>query len=113
MSLASTVRRGLLVAALGTVPLSTLYSYFVPDKVVTRIVDAQVKRYGDSDKYLIFTDSEVFENTDAWYRFKFNSSDVQRDAANLKGKTAEIKKYGWRFRPLSWYENVLSIRPLE
>lgn len=89
------------------------FSYFVPDRVVTRVIDTQVKRYDDRDKYLIFTDDGVFENTDAWYRGKFRSSDLQRDAMKLKGKKSEIQKYGWRFGPFSWYENVLSIEPAE
>ena len=39
-----------------------------------RIVTSSDK--GTSSKYLIFTDMEVFENTDSFLALKFNSSDV-------------------------------------
>ncbi len=108
----TSLRAGAIVA-LSSGVVAAGFSYFVPDRVVTRIIDTQVKRYGDSDKYLIFTDDGVFENTDVWYRGKFRSSDLQRDAIKLKGKKEEIQKYGWRFGPFSWYENVVGIRAVE
>ena len=98
---------GVALAGVGVV------SYFVSDTVDTRIIDTQVKRYNNSDKYLIYTDSGVFENTDAWYRFKFRSSDLQSQAMKLKGKKARIEKYGWRNGFFSLYENVVEIKPLE
>lgn len=85
------------------------YSYFVADKVQTVINDTEVKRYNGNDIYLVFTDYGVFQNTDARYRFKFNSSDIQNTCIRLKGKTAEIKKYGWRIKLLSWYENIVAV----
>jgi len=85
------------------------YSYFVADKVQTVLNDTGVKRYNGNDIYLVFTDYGVLQNTDARYRFKFNSSDIQNTCIRLKGKTAEIKKYGWRIRVLSWYENIVAV----
>jgi len=85
------------------------YSYFVADKAQTVINETEVKRYNGNDIYLVFTDYGVFENVDARYRLKFNSSDIQNTCIRLKGKTAEIKKYGWRIRPLSWYENIVAV----
>ena len=114
---ADTVRRTLLGAALcGAILVpacATADSYFVPDTVETRIVDTQVKRYDNTDKYLILTEDGVFENTDAWYRGKFRSSDLQTQAIKSKGKRVELLKYGWRNGLFSWYENVVGIRPLE
>lgn len=98
---------GLGVAAILAAPG---YSYFVSDIVRTRINETQVKRYNGQDKYLIFTDDGVFENTDAWYRFKFNSSNLQGELMKLKGKEAEITKYGWRFGLFSWYENIVGVK---
>lgn len=99
-------------AALGTF-LWTAKSYYCPDSVVTTINDTQTKRYRKNDKYLIFTDAGVLENTDAWYRLKFRSSDIQGEAMKLKGKKVRIAKYGWRNGVLSLYPNVLHIEEVK
>ncbi|RJQ20006.1 MAG: DUF1523 family protein [Nitrospiraceae bacterium] len=96
----------LVIAAAG------FYSYFIADTVETVINDTEVKRYNGNDTYLVFTDYGVLQNTDARYRFKFNSSDIQNTCIRLKGKKAEIKKYGWRIRPLSWYENIVAVEEI-
>ena len=93
----------LVIAAVGC------YSYFVADTVETVINDTEVKRYAGNDIYLVFTDYGVLQNTDARYRVKFNSSDIQNKCIRLKGKKVEIKKYGWRITPLSWYENIVAV----
>ena len=103
----------LVAGSIGIGALTTMYSYFVPDTVQATIVDTQVKRYYNADKYLIFTDNGVFENTDAWYRFKFSSSDMQTEAMQLKGKQVEIEKYGWRNGLFSWYENVVDMKEIK
>ena len=76
------------------------------------VVDKQVKRYGKSDKYLIYTKlqdgkTRVFENTDSILEGKVNSSDLWADIE--KGKTYELKTYGWRVPLLSSYENIIGI----
>jgi len=97
-------------AGLGIVGMLGGYSYFVSDTVDTVITETEVKRKNGKDNYLVFTEGEVYENVDAWYRFKFSSSDVQNDCMKLKGKEVEIAKYGWRFSPLSWYENIVDVK---
>ena len=63
----------------------------------------------DSDpKYLVFTDKGVFENTDTWYYFKFNSSDVQ--ARVVKPGKYRINYYGWRVPFFSKYPNITSVQ---
>lgn len=90
------------------------YSYFIPDTIRTKINDTQVKRYYYSDdKYLIFTDDGVFENTDAWYRLKFRTSDMQGRLMKLKGREVEITKYGWRNGLFSWYENIVDVNEIQ
>jgi len=91
---------------------TTGYSYFIPDTIRTKINETQVKRYDDRDKFLVFTDVGTFENTDAWYRFKFRSSDLQGKIISLKDKEVDITKYGWRFGLLSWYENIVGVKEL-
>jgi hypothetical protein len=87
----------------------TGYSYFIPDTIRTKVIETQVKRYDNHDKYLVFTDDGVFENTDARYRFKFRSSDLQGKLMKLRGKDVDITKYGWRFGPTSLYENIVAV----
>lgn len=84
------------------------YSYFVPDAVETTIKRCEVK----SGKYLVFTNDGVFQNTDAWYRLKWNSSDVQNGLIDLEGKKARITKYGWRVTPFSKYENIVGVEEI-
>ena len=58
-------------------------------------------------KFLIYTENEVFENTDSWSYFKFNSTDVQND---LKvDSTYTVKVAGWRIPFMSSYRNIVSI----
>lgn len=59
-------------------------------------------------KYLIYTNREVLENTDAMLFWKFNSSDIQNQ---LKvGKTYKVEVVGWRVPFLSWYRNVVAVK---
>lgn len=96
-------------AGIGLCALLTANSYFVADTINTKIVDTEVKH----SKYLILTEDGAFENTDVWYRLKFDSSDLQSKAAKLKDKNVTIKKYGWRFGPTSSYENALEIEEIK
>lgn len=60
-----------------------------------------------SSKYLVFTDTEVFENTDCLVLGKFNSSDVY---GQFKvGETYQVLVYGWRVPFLSWYRNIVRV----
>ena len=60
-----------------------------------------------SSKYLIFTDEEVFENTDKIIFGKWNSSDVQGKLK--KGKTYNVKVAGWRIPFFSSYRNIIKV----
>ncbi len=93
------------------------YNYFVPDTIDAKVTGAEVKRYGGKDMYIVFTmddkgETHVFRNTDAWYRLKFRSSDLQAEIGALEdtGITVEITKYGWRIPLLSKYENIIDIQ---
>lgn len=58
-----------------------------------------------SSKYLIFAEGEVFENEDALFLGKWNSSDVQ---GQLKiGETYTVKVIGWRLPFFSMYRNII------
>ena len=92
----------LTILALGTCG----YSRFSTDTVTTTINGAESHK----GEYLIYTDAGTFENTDAWYRGKFNSSDMHNEALKLRGKKVTIPKYGWRIPLFSVYENVVGIK---
>ena len=59
-----------------------------------------------SSKFIIYTENEVFENTDSWLYSKFNSTDYQNKFK--VGETYKVKVAGWRVPFLSMYRNVVS-----
>lgn len=60
-----------------------------------------------SSKYVIYTDKEVFENTDDLILGKFESSDFQN---KLKiDSTYQVTVVGWRVPILSMHRNVIKI----
>lgn len=72
----------------------------------------EVKRASeDSDKYLVFTNKGVFENTDSWVVGKCNSSDVQNKLE--KGKCYKAQVHGVRFGCTSTYKNIESVEEIE
>jgi hypothetical protein len=85
------------------------YVVTVTDK--DRIYESSDDKSADS-KYIVFTKDEsgeihVFENTDLFIRFKFNSSDIQ---GKLEvGNTYEVTVVGYRIPILSQYENIIKV----
>lgn len=59
---------------------------------------------GISSKYMVFTDKEVFQNTDSIIRGKMNSSDVQ--SRLHVGCTYDVTAYGFRNNWFSIYRNI-------
>lgn len=60
-----------------------------------------------SHKFLIYTEGEVFENTDSWLYMKHNSTDIQNKAKT--DSTYSVKVAGWRIPLISSYRNVIEI----
>lgn len=58
-----------------------------------------------SSKFIIYTENEVFENTDSWIFGKFNSADYQNKLE--VGKTYKVKVAGWRVPFFSMYRNIV------
>lgn len=85
-----------------------IYSVYGTKETVTiTVTDKAVKRYDESDKYIIYTDNETFEITDKLLLGRFNSSD---DYGRLKvGETYTVTVNGWRVPFLSWYRNIIEI----
>ncbi len=74
--------------------------------------ERQVTRNGDDidSKYIVFTDKEVFQNTDNWLKGKFNSSDVQGQLQ--RGQQYDLQVNGYRSQVTSHYRNILSAKPV-
>jgi len=99
------------LAAIVFAILVVLYSYFIPDAIMTKITDAQMTKV--DGVFMIATEDRPLVNFDAPYRFKFNSGTIQNDAIRLRGKDVKIRKYGWRIPFLSQYENVVRIEEVK
>lgn len=73
--------------------------------------ERQVSGGGDGNavdsKYIVFTDKEVFENTDSMIRGKMNSSDVQGQLH--VGCDYNITAYGFRNNWFSIYRNISKV----
>jgi hypothetical protein len=63
---------------------------------------------GTDSKYIVFTNKEVFENTDSLLRGKFNSSDVQ--GSLHVGCTYDVTAYGFRNHFFSVYRNISDVK---
>ncbi len=79
----------------------------------TTIKSLTEKGASGDQKYLVFTEDGVYQNTDNLFLGKFNSSDVQNKMTGKEGYRARLKVWGWRFGPLSMYENVSKVQILE
>lgn len=87
---------------------SALIAHKTVDHIEITVEDKERVVGKKSGRYLIFTESEVFENTDSFWHWKFDSSDVYRDLE--EGETYEVKVYGFRVPFLSWYRNIVEIK---
>lgn len=106
------------ILVLGVVVLFLSYQW--PRSATFKVVNTEVKRIDSRDQYRITAVKPenhkrmVFRNEDAWYRLKFDSADIQGDAAlaardNLPVK---IRYYGWRNNFFSWFWNISSLKVL-
>ncbi len=101
----------LILISMGVFVLAVLWSYFIPDTMVTKITDAQMTKV--DGRFMIATEDRPLVNEDAPYRLKFNSGNVQNEAIRLRGKAVRIRKYGWRIPMFSLYENVVKIEEVK
>jgi hypothetical protein len=91
-------------------------NFLNPEKYTATATEKTVKRNGESDRYLVFTKLadgkiRVLQNTDAFFRGKFDSSDIY---ARLKqDQTYEFETVGYRIPFLSMYENILTAREVK
>lgn len=99
----------IVVALVGLVIIwPLLFPFVTSDTVIITVTDKErIIQDDGTPKYLIFTESEVFENTDCKIRFKFDSSTFYGKI--IKGETYEAKVYGFRVPIFSMYRNILKV----
>ena len=101
---------------IGAVAMPTVIEYSNTNSYTVIVTDKQIKRKDEKDIYLVFTklengETRVFKNEDAFFKGKFNSSDVQ---AKLEiGHTYDIDTYGYRIPFMSMYENIFKVEEVE
>lgn len=106
----------ILAGAVGAGTIAVKYQTAEPTTQRVTVVDKDRHVSGNLEdgidsKYIVFTDKEVFENTDSAIRGKMNSSDVQ--AQLHVGCTYDITAYGFRSNWLSIYRNISKIEHVE
>ena len=81
------------------------------DTITAKVEKSERIRSHDKDKYMVFTDKEVLENTDSLIEGKWNSSDIY--AGIKSGNCYRFEVYGWRWTFASWYRNIVSATEVE
>ncbi len=76
-------------------------------KLHITVMDKQRIEIGATSKYIIFTDTESFENTDSLFHAKHDSSDIYSHFH--KGCSYKISVYGKRIPFFSTYRNIIEI----
>jgi hypothetical protein len=84
----------------------TLEGVTISDKQISTETDKETGNVVST--YLIYTNRGVFRNDDARWFLKFDSSDFYGDLE--KGKTYDLKVYGWRIPILSMYPNIVRMK---
>lgn len=102
----------ILAVAAGAGGVAVHYQTAAPTTERVVVVDKERQVSGSPEngiqsKYIVFTDKEVFENTDSMIRGKMNSSDVQ--AKLHVGCTYDVTAYGFRSNWLSMYRNISKV----
>ena len=90
---------------------SCAYVHGTKGEATFKVKRLEVKRASeDSDKYLVFTNQGVFENTDSAVVGKCNSSDVQNKLE--PGKCYKAQVHGIRWGCGSSYKNIESVEEI-
>lgn len=93
---------------LGVIAIDPILVYTTSTNAEFTVKDKTTVVSQGHSKYLIYTDNEVYEDTDSVWYFKFNSSDVYSQIE--VGKHYNAKVYGLRVPFLSWYKNIVSVQ---
>ena len=110
-----TIRRlfvigGIILILLTVIGFPFLEKAITEEQITITITDKDVKRYEDSDKYLIYTESGTFEITDSVAYWRWDSSDLYGKIE--EGKTYTATVYGWRIPFISSYQNIVEVNEI-
>lgn len=95
----------LAVFVIGIIGYNLIYALTSGTETIT-IKEKWVKYKGEDAKYLISSeDGQVFQITDSFVKWRFDSSNLYAELEEKK--TYEIETQGWRFGFLSDYKNII------
>jgi hypothetical protein len=102
----------LVVLALIVIVAVSMVQFNTQETVSVTVTDKERVTTADHDgkvdsKYLIFTETETFENTDSIFAAKFNSSDFY--GKMQKGDSCTFVVTGWRVPMMSMYRNIIKM----
>ena len=102
----------IVLLVLGILAISPIIAYTTDEVITITVEDKERVVTGSgpsvSSKYLVYTSTGVYENTDSLWYWKWNSADVYNDLEI--GETYEVKVYGFRVPFLSWFRNIVEIK---
>ena len=102
----------LIIAAIALIAIGSVSYYNTVEEVEIKVNDKEHVMYRNGsdleDKFMVYTEGEVFENTDDLFYLKFNSSDVQNEIK--VDSTYNVKVIGWRIPILSMHRNIISVK---
>jgi hypothetical protein len=96
----------LAASALGVLLLLPAVHGITKETVIVTVNSKERVTTGDDSRYLVYTENEVFENTDSAWFFKFNSADVY--GSIREGASCTFEVAGVRNRFFSWFRNILT-----
>lgn len=102
----------LIISAIALIAIGSAFYYNTVEEIEIKVNDKEHVMYRNGsdleDKYMVYAEGEVFENTDDLFYLKFNSSDVQNELKVDSSYT--IKVIGWRIPAMSMHRNIISIK---
>jgi hypothetical protein len=99
----------LVVFLIGLLPQTV--SLLHQETVIDIVVKSERITSGESGKYLVFGENEVYQTTDSFALRKLRSSDFYRDIE--VGKTYRFTVVGWRIPLFSNYRNIVGFEAIE
>lgn len=92
------------------------FPHFFRNTYKVTVTNKQIIKHNNVDTYFIYAQTEkgdikVFENTNNFMEFKFNSQDLYW--AMAINKKYEVKAYGLSITPFSCYQNIIKVKAID
>lgn len=105
-----------LISATAIVSVIIFFPHFITNTYRVTVTNKQVIKRNNINKYYIYTQTEngdirVFENTDDFLEFKFNSADLYLSMEI--DRRYEIKASGLNLPILSHYQNIIKVKVID